>query len=80
MATLTIKNIPDEVYDRLRHSAAGHRRSIKQEAIVCLEQQLQKPEIEIRAFLARVQRLRQKTSAHRLTDRELSKMKKTGRP
>lgn len=35
--TLTLKNIPDEVYDRLRLSAATHRRSLNSEAIVCLE-------------------------------------------
>lgn len=80
MATLTIKNVPDEVYERLRRSAAQHRRSINQEAIVCLEQRLQKPEFDVGAFLARVRRLRRKTSAHRLTDKELFKMKNEGRP
>lgn len=35
--TLTLKNIPDEVYDRLRLSAATLRRSLNSEAIVCLE-------------------------------------------
>ena len=34
--TLTLKNIPDEVYERLKHSAALHRRSLSSEAIVCL--------------------------------------------
>ena len=36
-ATLTLKNIPDEVYQRLRASAEAHRRSLNSEAIVCLE-------------------------------------------
>jgi len=35
--TLTLKNIPDEVYDRLKHSAEMNRRSMNSEAIVCLE-------------------------------------------
>ena len=35
--TLTLKNIPDEVYQRLRASAEAHRRSLNSEAIVCLE-------------------------------------------
>lgn len=35
--TLTLKNIPDEVYERLKLSAAVHRRSLNSEAIVCLE-------------------------------------------
>lgn len=35
--TITLKNIPDELYDRLKASAKAHRRSINNEAIVCLE-------------------------------------------
>ena len=35
--TLTLKNIPDDVYTRLKLSAELHRRSLNSEAIVCLE-------------------------------------------
>ena len=35
--TLTLKNIPDEVYIRLKAAAASHRRSLNSEALVCLE-------------------------------------------
>jgi antitoxin FitA len=35
--TLTLKNIPDAVYDRLKLSAQAHRRSMNSEVIVCLE-------------------------------------------
>ncbi len=35
--TLTLKNIPDDVYERLKDSADLHRRSLNSEAIVCLE-------------------------------------------
>ena len=35
--TLTLKNIPDEVYARLKAAAEAHRRSLNSEAIVCLE-------------------------------------------
>jgi plasmid stability protein len=37
MTTLTIKNLPDELYQALKHRAAAHRRSIDGEAIMCLE-------------------------------------------
>lgn len=37
MATLTVKNLPDDVYARLTSSAAASRRSINAEAIVRLE-------------------------------------------
>jgi len=32
MATLTIRNLPDDVYDRLRTRAAANRRSMEAEA------------------------------------------------
>lgn len=35
--TMTLKNIPDAVYERLKTSAQMHRRSMNSEAIVCLE-------------------------------------------
>ncbi|HMW19164.1 MAG TPA: Arc family DNA-binding protein [Piscinibacter sp.] len=34
---LTLKNVPDDVYERLKRSAEEHRRSLNSEAIVCLE-------------------------------------------
>ncbi len=37
---LTLKNIPDDVYRRLKASAEAHRRSLNNEAIVCLEAML----------------------------------------
>jgi plasmid stability protein len=40
MPTLTIKNMPDEVYRRLEESARLNRRSLNNEAIVLLERSL----------------------------------------
>ena len=37
MATLTIKNLPDTLYKRLKAKAAEHRRSINSEAILAVE-------------------------------------------
>jgi antitoxin FitA len=36
MATLTLKNVPDDLYRRLKESAARNRRSLNQEAIARL--------------------------------------------
>lgn len=36
MRTLTLKNVPDDLYDALRHCAEKNRRSLNQEAIVRL--------------------------------------------
>lgn len=38
--TLTLKNIPDDVYALLKVSAATNRRSMNNEAIVCFEKAL----------------------------------------
>ena len=35
--TITIRKIPDALYDRLVAAASGHGRSLEDEAIVCLE-------------------------------------------
>jgi plasmid stability protein len=37
VATLTIKNLPDSLYRRLKAKAAEHRRSINSEAILAVE-------------------------------------------
>jgi len=37
MASITIKNIPEELYEKLRTTASLHRRSINGEMIHCLE-------------------------------------------
>lgn len=37
MATLTLKNVPDDLYKRLKEQAAAHRRSLNQEAIAQLQ-------------------------------------------
>jgi len=38
MATVTLKNVPDELYDQIRQSVKTNRRSINSEIIVCIEQ------------------------------------------
>ena len=37
MATITVKNIPDNVYDTLKQLAASHHRSINSEIIYLVE-------------------------------------------
>lgn len=56
--TLTLKNIPDEVYERLKASAEAHRRSLNSEAIVCLESVLLPGRIAVEERLARARALR----------------------
>lgn len=43
MASLTLKNIPDPLLDRLRERAASDRRSLTQEILFLLEEALARP-------------------------------------
>jgi len=56
--TLTLKNIPDEVYERLKTAAEAHRRSLNSEAIVCLEIVLIPTKMTSSDRLARARQLR----------------------
>ncbi|HEY9192679.1 MAG TPA: Arc family DNA-binding protein [Methyloversatilis sp.] len=56
--TLTLKNIPDAVYERLKASAENHRRSLNSEAIVCLESVLLPTRVSPAERLARARELR----------------------
>lgn len=45
MASLTLKNLPDDLLDRLRERADDERRSINQQAIYILERALEDPRL-----------------------------------
>jgi len=80
MATnLTLKNIPDEVYDRLRWSAETHRRSINSEAIVCLEAILTPARVSAAERIQRAQRLRAGLQK-KFKVKEIDSLKREGRP
>ena len=58
MASITLKDIPEELYVRLKERARRHHRSIAGEALHCLEQVL-KPEQQMQAaHLRRIRKLR----------------------
>ena len=78
--TLTLKNIPDDVYDRLKLAAEMHRRSLNSEAIVCLESVLAPGRIATGERLARARELRAGLSAAKFKARDIDAMKRQGRP
>jgi len=79
MATLTIKNMPLEVYERLKHRAKANRRSINQEAIAVIERALATPPIDVSSTLERTRKIRELTAQYRLRDEELEQWKNKGR-
>jgi plasmid stability protein len=80
MPALTIKNIPDDLYDRLKEAAKAHRRSLNSEILYCVERMLVPYKIDVSDHLAMARNLREKTAAHPLTDEFLDSAKNDGRP
>jgi len=58
MSALTIKGIPDHLYDALKNTSQLNHRSINSEAIVCLERALLPLRITTEERLGEIQRLR----------------------
>jgi antitoxin FitA len=77
--TLTLKNIPDDVYDRLKQSAVTNRRSMNSEAIVCLEAALLPNRLTSAERLARARELRAALPKGRFRARNIDAMKREGR-
>lgn len=76
--SLTLKNVPDNVYERLKWSAEAHRRSINSEAIVCLETVLTPAMLSPHERLARARALREKFSGD-FKASDIDKFKRAGR-
>ncbi|MBA5865088.1 MAG: hypothetical protein GDA67_00150 [Nitrospira sp. CR1.3] len=79
MATVTIKNIPDSVYQDLKRMAARHHRSMNQQVIVLLKSSSRSVQMDPEAFLTHVRRVRVKPRKGPLTDRVLNGLKRQGR-
>lgn len=79
MATITLKNIPDELVQALKQSAERNRRSLNSEIIICLEQSVDNYLVNPDDFLADARFLREQTTAYIASDDELIAAKNEGR-
>jgi plasmid stability protein len=79
MATVTVKNIPDELYDRLKSVAEINRRSINSEIIMCIENTVISRQINLDDVLENARQLRRLTAEHPISDEEFSQIKAEGR-
>ena len=80
MATITIKNIPDDLYEQLKETAAANRRSINSEVIHLIEQAVSGRQLDPEAFIARARLLRERTAGYQLTGEVLRESRTEGRP
>jgi plasmid stability protein len=78
--SLTLKNIPDAVYERLKAAAEMHRRSLNSEAIVCLESVLLPTKVSPSERLARARELRAALPKGKFLAQDIDAGKREGRP
>ena len=78
--TLTLKNIPDEVYVRLKAAAESHHRSLNSEAIVCLESVLLPGRSTAEEVIATVSAIRDALPKGKFIAKDIDAFKRAGRP
>ena len=79
MPTLTIKNIPEDLYLQLKQSAKINHRSINSEVIVCIEQAVRSSRVTPEAILTKARKLREATISYSVNDSEFTQAKLMGR-
>jgi len=79
MPSITIKNIPDEIYERIKLRAETNRRSINSEIIECLDQLTRLSQVNSDVVLYEVRRLRESINVH-INEEDVKKAIRRGRP
>lgn len=80
MPSITVKNIPPDLYELLKQSAAVNRRSINSEIIMHIERGVRGRALDPEVVLARARQLRHMTRLRPITDRDFTTAKRAGRP
>jgi plasmid stability protein len=78
MANLTVKDLPDNLYEKLKSQAHANRRSIAAEVTVLLERALGERATTEEDLHRRAERLRERTPAH-LSEETRQKAVRDGR-
>lgn len=79
MPTLTIKGLPDPIYERLKAQAEAHRRSLNGEILVCLERAVGARAFDSSSWIAEARALRDRVKVEPLTEHELRYARRAGR-
>lgn len=78
MSTITLKNLPEELHQRLKESAVAHHRSLNREIIARLEAQFLDAPLDAEAKLAELRVLRQRRAVYAVPE-EIDALKREGR-
>jgi len=80
MPALTVKNIPDELYEKLKQTAGNHHRSLNSEIIHCLETVLMPRKISPSERLRLARAVRAKVMIGSIEPEEIMQAIDEGRP
>ena len=80
MPALTLKNIPEELYNSLKEAATRHHRSLNSEIIDCLEKSLHPQTLPPAQRLAHIRQLRGNMDKSRIKPTDIKQAINSGRP
>ena len=78
--SITLKNIPDDIYASLRSAAEAHHRSLNSEVIACLERVLMPTKITNEVHLAKARHIRHELKSKKFKVVDIEKAIDRGRP
>ncbi|MDY6991171.1 MAG: Arc family DNA-binding protein, partial [Pseudomonadota bacterium] len=77
---ITLKNIPDNLYENLKIAAQEHHRSINAEILACLEKELMPVKVSPQQRLAKARAIRAKLKLDNVDPNEIEQAIIEGRP
>ena len=80
MPAITVKNIPEDIYERLKTSAKLHHRSLNSELINCLETVLKPHRVSAAERLERLRKVRPVISPEAVSEDDIRQAINQGRP
>ena len=84
MPAITLKNIPEALYQRLKQSAELNHRSLNGELIACIEKTLMPQKYDLEYHMKQADTIRKSLAesfgSHKVTDEEINQAKNEGRP
>ena len=80
MTTITVKDIPDDLYAELKQSAAAHHRSVNREIIHCIEQSVRTHRVSVEEIMAEARRIQAEIGPLPVSEEILKEAKNLGRP
>lgn len=76
--SLTLQDIPDDVFRQLEAMAAQHRRSLSSEAIACLATAVKRKRLDGAAHLDRIRAITADLDKSRFHSQEIDRLKRSG--